>query len=238
MGKDLALPPATPIGRRLADAVAGLWYLFWKMTLCAIAKLAFRLRIEGREHEPAQGPFIVAGNHASSIDPPLVGIALRHRAAYMAKHELFDVPVLGPLLRSIGVFPVRRGEPDRRAIRRSLDVLESGGILVMFPEGTRSPDGRLQKPEPGAAMIALRTGALVLPAAVVNSHRILPKGSRRPKFQQVIVRLGPPLTIPKVVGRLDHETLEEWGTRIIEAIERLLPEDQQRAGQSPQSRGE
>lgn len=231
MSRDLAMPPATSIGRRLAEAVAGLWYLFWKMVLWAIAKIAFRLRIEGRGHEPARGPFIVAGNHASSIDPPLVGIALRHRAAYMAKHELFNVPVLGPLLRSIGVFPVRRGEPDRRAIRRSLDVLESGGILVMFPEGTRSPDGRLQKPEPGAAMIALRTGALVLPAAVINSHRILPKGSRRPKFQQVIVRLGPPVTVPRVVGRLDHETLEEWGTRIIEAIERLLPPDQQRSKQ-------
>ncbi len=235
MSRDLAIPPATSIGRRLAGAVAGLWYLFWKMVLWAIAKVAFKLRIEGREHEPARGPFIVAANHASIIDPPLVGIALRHQAAYMAKHELFDAPVLGPLLRSIGVFPVRRGEPDRRAIRKSLDVVQSGGILVMFPEGTRSPDGRLQKPEPGAAMIALRTGAAVLPAAVVNSHRILPKGARRPKFQQVIVRLGPPLTVPRVVGRLDHETLEEWGTRIIEAIEKLLPSDQQRAGRSPRS---
>lgn len=231
MNRDLAIHPGMPIGRRLADAVANLWYLFWKMTLGAIAKLAFRLRIEGRTHEPARGPFIVAANHASIIDPPLVGIALRHRAAYMAKHELFEVPVLGLLLRSIGVFPVRRGEPDRRAIRRSLDIVESGGILVMFPEGTRSSDGRLQKPEPGAAMIALRTGTTVLPVAVINSHRILPKGSRRPNFQQVIVRLGPPVTIPRVVGRLDHETLEEWGTRIIEAIERLLPEDQRRSKQ-------
>lgn len=204
------------------------WYQFIKTILWALCKVFFRLRLEGREHEPTRGPFIVAANHASAIDPPIVGIALKHQAAYMAKHELLHTPVLGPLLRSVGVFPVRRGEPDRKAIRRSLEVLDSGGVLVMFPEGTRSPDGRLQAPEPGAAMIALRTGAPVLPAVVINSHRILPKRARWPSLLQVTVRFGPPLTVPKIEGRLDHETLEEWGRRIIEAIERLLPADQKR----------
>ncbi len=213
--------------------VSGLWYFFWKTALWAIAKVAFRLRIEGREHEPRRGPFIVVGNHVSAIDPPLVGIALRHRAAYMGKRELFDVPVLGVLLRSIGVFPVHRGAPDHGAIRKSLDVLGSGGVLVLFPEGTRSPDGRLQKPEPGSAMIALRTGAPVLPVAVINSQRILPKGARRPSFQQVVVRMGPPVSVPQVDGRLEHELLAEWSERILAAIERLLPEEQRRVTRGP-----
>ncbi len=220
------------VGRRLAGLIADVWYAVVKNALWVVCKVLFRLRIEGRWHEPVRGPFIVAANHASAIDPPIVGIALRHKAAYMGKHELLQTPVLGPLLRSIGVFPVRRGEPDRGAIRRSLQVLDSGGVLVMFPEGTRSPDGRLRTPETGAALIALRTGATVLPVAVINSHRILPKGARRPKMQRVTVRMGPPLTAPRIDGRLDHATLEEWGNRIIAEIERLLPPDQRRASAS------
>jgi len=225
------MPHGGAVSRRLAGYVAGAWYLFVKTALWALCKVLFRLRLEGREHEPARGPFIVAANHASAIDPPIVGIALRHQAAYMAKHELLQAPVLGPLLRSIGVFPVRRGEPDRKAIRRSLEVLDAGRVLVMFPEGTRSHDGRLRAPEPGAAMIALRTGAPVLPAAVINSHRILPKGAHWPKIQQVTVRMGTPIAVPKIEGRLDHETLEEWVNRIIAEIEKLLPGDQQRVKQ-------
>src|SRR2546428_5236522 len=166
------------------------------------------------------------------MDPPIVGMSLKPKAAYLAKHELLRAPVLGPLLRSIGVFPVGRGEPDRKAIRRSLEVLESGGVLVMFPEGTRSLDGRLRAPEPGAAMIALRTGAAVMPVAVINSQRLLPKGARRPKMQRVTVPMGPLIAVPKNQGRLDHEAVDGSGTRILQAIEKLLPADQWRANNS------
>lgn len=207
-----------------------LWYEFWKRLFYYICRLAFRLKIEGREREPASGPLIVAGNHASLLDPPLIGMCLRRQSAYMAKDDLFTVPILGPWLRSIGSFPVRRGAPDRKAIRRSLEVLERGGVLVIFPEGTRSLDGRLRDAEPGAAMIALRTGVPVLPAAVVNSYRILPKGARWPRFMQVTVRFGPLLHVPKIEGRLDHETLAHWGRRIMREIEEMLPDDQRPVG--------
>lgn len=209
--------------------VSRFWYWFWKTFLMIIAKLAFGLRIEGREYEPRRGPFLVAGNHASLLDPPLVGIGLRHQSAYMAKDELFKIPILGPWLRSTGSFPVKRGTADRRAIRRSFEVLEQGGVLVIFPEGSRSTDGRLRNAEPGAAMIALRTGVKVLPAAVVNSHRVLRKGKYWPHFERVTVRYGPLIDVPKIEGRLDHATLEEWGNRFMDAIERLLPPDQHRA---------
>ena len=211
------------------------WYEFWKRLFYYICRAAFRLKIEGREHERTTGPLIIAGNHASILDPPLIGMCLRRQSAYMAKEELFAVPILGPWLRSIGSFPVRRGTPDRKAIRRSLEVLERGAVLVIFPEGTRSLDGRLRDPEPGAAMIALRTGVPVLPAAVVNSHRILPKGARWPRFEQVTVRFGPPLVVPKIEGRLDHATMEQWGRRIMHEIERMLPEDQRPAGTTTSS---
>jgi len=228
VSSDVAL--ARPGARTALAALANrLWYEGWRLLLLLICKLAFRLRFEGREYEPKDAPFLVAANHASILDPPLVGMGLRHQSAYMAKDDLFDVPVLGPWLRSIGSFPVRRGAPDRKAIRRSLEVLEQGGVLVIFPEGTRSPDGRLRDPEPGAAMIALRTGVRVLPAAVVNSHRILPKGAHWPRFQRVVVRYGPPMAVPRIEGRLDHTLLEEWGQRIMAEIARLLPPDQRPA---------
>jgi len=225
----VAVPQTGSVRRHLGAVGGNLWYLFWKTLVWVVGKLAFRLRIEGREHEPAQGPFIVAANHVSALDPPLVGTSLHHRGSYMGKQELFTVPILGPLLRSIGVFPVRRGEADHRAIRTALEVLASGGVLVMFPEGTRSADGRLQKPEPGAALIALRTGVTVLPVAVVGSYRILPRGTRWPRFQQITIRMGPPLTVPRSDGRIDRRALEEWGIQIIAAIERLLPPEQHRS---------
>jgi 1-acyl-sn-glycerol-3-phosphate acyltransferase len=209
-----------------------LWYEFWKRFFYLIARLAFRLKIEGREREPLTGALIVAGNHASLLDPPLIGMCLRRQGAFMAKDELFSTPIVGPWLRSIGSFPVRRGTPDRKAIRRSLEVLEQGRVLVIFPEGTRSTDGRLRNPEPGAAMIALRTGVPVLPAAVVNSHRILPKGALWPRFEQVTVRFGPVLDVPRIEGRLDHASMERWGRRIMAEIERMLPDDQRPAGTS------
>lgn len=222
----VASMPQASARRRAFDFVSGLWYLGWKLMLSGLFKVLFRYRIEGRANEPERGPFIVAGNHASAVDPLIIGSAIRNRAAYMGKAELFSVPIVGPWLRSVGVFPVKRGQPDRAAIRHSLDILASSGVLVMFPEGTRSPDGRLQDAEPGAALLALRTGVAVLPVAVLNSHRALPKGSALPRFQRVIVRLGRPLSVPKIDGRLDHQLLEEWGRRIMAELAKLLPEDQ------------
>lgn len=217
--------PARSAGS-LGDRLAGWWYLLWKLIMSGFFKATTFYTIEGREHEPRRGPFIAAGNHASAADPLIIGASLRNQATYMAKAELFSVPVVGAWLRSIGSFPVRRGQPDRAAIRRSHEVLAAGGVLVMFPEGTRSIDGRLQQPEPGAALLALRTGVPVLPIAVVNSHRAMPKGSPFPRFRRVTVRIGAPIAVPKIEGRLSHEGLAEWGRRIMAAIADLLPEDQ------------
>ncbi len=221
------LPPVRSARRWLGAIVSELWYFLWgRVILTLLCLIAFRLKIEGREHEPRHGPFIAAFNHTSAIDPILAGVSLRRRAYYMAKAELLSVPVVGPWVASMGTFPVRRGEPDRKALRRAFQILEQGGVLVMFPEGTRSPDGRLQAAEPGAALIALRMGVPVLPVALVGSYRVLPKGARWPKFVPVRVRVGPLLTVPRVEGRLDHQVLDEWGRRIMHEIAKLLPQEQ------------
>ena len=206
---------------------APVWYSFWKGLFGLWFRLQFRLRIEDREHEPRNGPVLAVSNHVSAVDPLIVGVALRRRARYMAKQELFRIPVLAVLLRSVGAFPVRRGEVDRQAVRRSLEALEQGDLLVMFPEGTRSPGGRLMSAEPGAALLALRTGAPVLPIAVIGTQHAMPKGARFPRRVPVVVRMGPPIAVPRRDGRLERSDLDEWGRRFMAAIAALLPADQQ-----------
>jgi 1-acyl-sn-glycerol-3-phosphate acyltransferase len=203
-----------------------MWYSFWKGVLALFFWLMFSLRVEGRENEPAQGPVLAICNHVSAVDPPIAGVALRRQARYMAKDELMKTPVLGLLLRSVGVFPVRRGEADRQSIRTALQALQQGRVLIMFPEGTRSPDGRLMAAEPGAALLALRTGAPVLPMAIIGTQHAMPKGARFLRRAPVHVRLGPTLDVPKLEGRIDRAQIEAWGQRFMASIAALLPPDQ------------
>ncbi|MDR7420074.1 MAG: lysophospholipid acyltransferase family protein [Armatimonadota bacterium] len=208
-----------------------MWYSFVKGVLALWFRLQFGLRVEGREHEPPTGAVLAVSNHVSALDPPIAGVALRRRVWYMAKEELLRTPVLGPLLRSVGVFPVRRGEADRQSIRTALDILSRGRMLLMFPEGTRSVDGRLRPAEPGAALLALRTGAAVLPVAVIGTQRAMPKGARFPRRGPVTVRFGPPIQVPKHDGRITRQTLESWGSLFMAAIAELLPPEQQALAQ-------
>lgn len=207
--------------------LGAIWYAFVKAILAAWFRLQFRLRAEGVGHEPSSGAVLVVANHVSALDPLLVGVKMRRRCAFMAKEELLRVPVLGRVLRTLGVFAVRRGEPDRRSIRTALDLLAQGRVVIMFPEGTRSPDGRLQRAEPGAALLALRSGATVLPAVVVGSHRALPRGRWWPRRVPLVVRFGPTIQVPRVEGRVDRAMLAEWGERFMAALAALLPPEQQ-----------
>jgi 1-acyl-sn-glycerol-3-phosphate acyltransferase len=110
-----------------------------------------------------------------------------------------------------------------------MDCLARGELVVMFPEGTRSPDGRLTAAEPGAALVALRSGAPVLPMAVIGTQRVMPKGTRFPRRAQVVVRFGPVLQAPRIDGRIERATLDAWGARFMAAIADLLPADQRPA---------
>jgi 1-acyl-sn-glycerol-3-phosphate acyltransferase len=203
------------------------WYSFWKGIFTLLFWYLFRLRVEGREHEPKHGPFLAICNHVSAADPPIAGVALRARCRYMTKHEMFRTRVLAWLFRSIGMYPVRRGQPDRQAIRETLEALARGEVVMMFPEGTRSPDGRLMAAEPGAAFLALRAGVPVLPMAVVGTLQAMPKGARYPRRLPVVVRIGPPIVVPRQDGRLDRSEVDAWGRRFMAAIAALLPADQQ-----------
>ena len=139
---------------------------------------------------PAGGAVIIACNHISVVDPPVVGCALGRPIHYMAKKELFTIVILGPIIRALNAFPVDRAILDRRALARSEQVLHDGGGLLLFPEGTRSRSGRLGRGRPGIGMLARRVGVAIVPAYLENTQRFLRTIFSRRKIR---VRFGEPM---------------------------------------------
>jgi 1-acyl-sn-glycerol-3-phosphate acyltransferase len=154
----------------------------------------FRIRIEGTGHIPASGPVILASNHRSNMDPVLLAAAVRRPVAFMAKAELFVWP-LGWILHLIGQFPVQRGGIDREALRRTSAVLARGGVLGLFPEGTRG-DGSFASVHPGLAYIVLRERCPVLPVAIFGTERVRRRFGWLPFASPVRIVVGPPIDLP------------------------------------------
>lgn len=199
-----------------------------------LARILFRTRVEGVEHVPRTGPFIMVANHCSNLDPPIIGWATGHRIGriihFMAKAEMQRWPVAGWLASKSAVIFVRRGEADRHAQRAALDALADGRPIALFPEGTRSRDGRLKVGRGGAAFLATRSGAPILPVGIAGTHRIFPGRARVPRLVRVSVRIGEPFSLPaQASGRLEREELATGTETIMRAIEALLPEEQRRA---------
>lgn len=171
-------------------------------------RLLYRVRVEGRENIPPSGPVIVAVNHVSNLDPPLVGAALDRPAHFLAKAELFRRPLPALYLRRLHTIPVERGRVDRRALEKALAVLRTGGVLVIFPEGTRRHGGELGDFQRGVAFLAERSGAPVIPGGISGDYK--PGGS-------ILLRFGPAVDLSQG-GRAGLDTLRE-------RIERLLVRD-------------
>ncbi len=197
---------------------------------CCLFRAVFRILclwvVEGQENVPAKGGVILAPNHTSYLDPPLVGSAVSRPVYFMAKRELFSVPILGWLIRRTHAFPVSRGAADRQALKKAQELLQKGEVLVVFPEGTRSPNGCLQEAEIGLALIAARAGAPVVPIAIVGSNRALPRSSPFFRPAKIKVRIGPPI-FPESGPNLhiSREALQPFSDKIMEAIRDLLPEE-------------
>ncbi|MHB1459212.1 MAG: lysophospholipid acyltransferase family protein [Armatimonadota bacterium] len=172
---------------------------------------------------PKTGGVILAPNHISYADPPAVGTAMNRKVHFMAKEELFKPLIMGAIIKAVGSFPVKRGTADRKAIKQAMDLLKAGEVICLFPEGTRSLDGNLQEPELGIGLIALKSGAPIVPVAVIGTDTVLPSDGSRPKRCRVIVEYGEPLTFEDLCETGDsRHNIEEVGIRTMASIGNLL----------------
>lgn len=179
------------MGRQREPKVSLLLYHLFKWSVVSpTLQLYFRGRIYGAEQVPQQGPLLVVSNHASDFDPPLLSSCMQRPVAYMAKQELFEVPVLSTLIRWYGAYPVKRGAGDRAAIRAALGALENGWATGIFLQGTRTKDGRIHTPKLGAALIAAKAQVPLLPVSLWGTQGILLKGKSMPQPVPVTVRIG------------------------------------------------
>ncbi len=184
-----------------------------------LVKLAYRLEVAGVGNMPAEGGFVLAANHTSNFDPWPLGFPLwPHRQLYfMAKVELFN-PLLGPLLRAGGAFPVRRGEQDVQAVETAVRLCKEGKVVAMFPEGTRRSKGLIKKfehrPRTGSARIALAAEVPLVPAAIKGTDRLL-------RFPKLKIAYGPPIPLDDVVGLTPHEAAQIATERLMERIYEL-----------------
>lgn len=192
------------------------FYAFSRGLVRLVLRAGWHLTVVGAERVPLTGPLIVACNHVSYFDPPALGAAAPRPIRYMAKTELFKLPLLGPMIAALGAYPVDRSRGDVAAIKRSLDVLKTGAALGIFPEGTRNPTGSIP-PQSGVALLAVLSGATVLPAYV--------DGTADPKrFGRITVVFGDPLQFTRT-QKARREDLakhtDEIMTRVFELRERL-----------------
>jgi 1-acyl-sn-glycerol-3-phosphate acyltransferase len=169
--------------------------------------------VSGRELIPREGPVILIGNHVSYLDPPALGVACPRQVYFMAKVELFRIPLFGYIIGALGAFPVKRGAPDRKAIKRALEILASGKVLGIFPEGTRIMTGELGPAEEGAALLALRTGACLVPAGI--------RGTRGPGPVRIV--FGEPVP-QEDLNPKDRASVRILTDRAMERIRALLEE--------------
>ena len=196
-------------------------YRALKPVAVALMRLLFRLEVHGREQVPAAGPLLLVSNHVSLLDPPIVGGASPRDLHFMAKEELFAIPLLGWLIKRLNARPVKRDGSDSRALKTALHLLREGRALLVFPEGTRGVEGRLGEGKPGAGMLAVMSGAPVVPVHVSGSGRALPAGRVVPRPAKVRVRFGHPLHFKGAGGEERKERYREVTREMMRAIAQL-----------------
>lgn len=199
-----------------------IFYRFSQAVLWPIMRFVGRVEVIGRENVPATGGIIICANHVSYMDPPTLGCAAPRQLRFMAKIELFEIPILGLLVRALNAFPVHRGTADRTALKTAIETVQAGLAVAMYPEGKRSLDGTLLEPEAGVGMIVLRSNAVVIPCALVNTEKFLPPHCWHLKFSRVKVIFGEPVEYADLRQHGGRTAVDEVSKRIMSAIGELL----------------
>jgi len=201
------------------------FYYAGRLITRVVFKIFCRCQFNGMENVPDQGPLIVVANHVHWLDPPLLGIVIKRKMVFMAKEELFRSSILRYFIRGYGAFPVRRGRVDRKALHEAEHVLAQGLALAIFPEGRRSDNAQLISAYSGAALLAMRSGAPILPVAIAGTEilyfRTLKKFPRW--IPPVVVNIGTPFYLTGIDGKLTSEELAELTSNIMVRLAELLP---------------
>jgi 1-acyl-sn-glycerol-3-phosphate acyltransferase len=197
------------------------WYRFLRGFFAVVFHTLWPLKVRGADNVPKEGAAVVVCNHLSLVDPFVVGYGAHRIVNFMAKEELFGIPILGFLIRKVGAFPVDRARRDAAAMRTALTVLKEGQLLGMFPEGTRSTSGEMLELHTGAARLAMRTHVPIVPAAVHNTNNALPP-KRWIRPARIGVVFGSPFMLPEPTeGVTKDEALQQALTLMKERIEAL-----------------
>ncbi|MEN8700798.1 lysophospholipid acyltransferase family protein [Bacillus infantis] len=187
------------------------FYSFVRSAVYGALKPIYRFEVIGRENFPADGGVLLCSNHIDNLDPPVVGITAPRPVHFMAKEELFNLPVLGNIVRNLNAFPVKRGMSDREALRKGIALLKEGNVLGLFPEGTRSKTGELGKGLAGAGFFALRAPAHVVPCAIIGPYK---------PFKRLKVVYGKPLDMEE--ARKNRASADEVTEMIMQEIRQLI----------------
>ena len=180
-----------------------IYELVSKLFVFPIYKFVFKGHLVGSENIPQTDSFIMVSNHGSLLDPPLLGHALGRNISFMAKAELFKIPFLGFIIKSCGAYPVKRGIADRNTIKTASKKLSNNNCIGIFIDGTRQKNGRVNKPKQGAALLAFKNQKLLLPVAIVNSHRLIKFKFFIPLFSKIVIKVGKPFNPPQSSSRDD-----------------------------------
>jgi 1-acyl-sn-glycerol-3-phosphate acyltransferase len=209
-----------------ADAEMHGWYRFGYKLSWALARLLFSFEVTGRDKIPNQGGCILAMNHESYLDPPLAGICCRRAIYFLARKTLLDWPLLGPIFPKVNVVPVDQERADMSALKTIIKLVKGGACTIVFPEGARTLDGKLQPAQPGLGLVIAKTLAPVVPMRIFGAHEALPRGGGRLRFCKIRIVVGEPILFTEAEmagsGRDLYQSLSE---RVMERIAAIkLPE--------------
>jgi 1-acyl-sn-glycerol-3-phosphate acyltransferase len=224
-----------PAGHERGEVMSWGQRIFYRVVRAVVVALFrgyFRTRVVGAHNIPATGPFILSPVHRSNLDTPVVSLVTTRRLRYMGKESLWKGRFGAWFLTTAGGFPVQRGAADRDALRAGREVLERGEPLVLFPEGTRQSGPEVQPLFQGAAYLACRTGAPIVPVGIGGSQRAMPKGSKMVYPHKLVLVIGAPLVPPPRggSGRVPRRAVQDLTTELSGAIQELFDDAQRLAG--------
>ena len=200
--------------RRIYRWAHRLTYLF--------CKVMGHIETQGVENIPREGGVLLVSNHISLLDPVIIGSAANREVNFMARSNVFNVPLLGRIISVFNAYPVNRGKPDLGALRRTISLLKTGHAALIFPEGTRSFDGKLGKAHDGACFIAHRANVPTIPVFHRGAEKMMPRGSKRIRRAKLSVTFGNPIDFSEIVeSEIKREMYQQMGVQMMGAISNL-----------------